>query len=323
MSSPFTLIGLAAALIGVTLTWYFGKKGLKLRRRTNLTFYEESCIALFEAIVESIEGIEITYEKEKIEPNLVLLKACVANTGDTDIDNASVHKPLSLSLPKDFKWLKANIVSSSPDVNATWQLPRQNDLIFVWDLLKPNEYFRFDALAETPAAKEDSAQPTRPVKALRENLDLNVRITDLGCVHVGRLGSLIRFDWWEHFSAIAWVALGILSIVIAFARFASNEVVHYELKLHDGTKVEVTLEPAGQGQVMLKGVDDDFIEKGEAQKLFALYQTTPLVVVDRRLFYSGLGFGVLCILVGSWFIVGYLRAAKRQRRRLRMFDLLK
>jgi hypothetical protein len=157
-----TWLMLLLAICGIIATCFYGVRSLKSKRRTKLNYYEEDNISLFKSIVQSIEGIEITYAKKTIGPNLVLLKGCIVNTGQIDIDKSMIHAPLRCSLPESSMWLKAKIVSSSSGVNAEYQLSTPHDLEFSWDLLKPNEYFRFDALTETPMPMEGQDDKTPP-----------------------------------------------------------------------------------------------------------------------------------------------------------------
>jgi hypothetical protein len=308
------------ALLGIIATWFYG---VKARRRIQLAFYEESCISLFESIVQSLEGIEINYEKKPISQNLVLLKGCIVNTGNTDIDKNLIHKPLTLRLPSSFKWLRASIVSSSPDVNAIYELSDPNGLTFRWDLLKPNEYFRFDALAETPAKHGNGEKAQSPGRALEKNVDLTFRISGLSSVDEERIHFPTRLSIGDVSHWVFWFLIGLLYIIIAFTRYYPEKLIHYKLEQSNGDKIEVSMEGTETGHILLKEVGGAFTDTIEASALFVKYKVTPLVVTRWSSFYFYLGSGILLSTVVGWSVIGHIQRTKRARKRLRLVDLVK
>jgi len=306
---------------GLAATCFYGVKALKSRRRTQLAFYEEDCISLFESIVQSIEGIEINYEKKPISQNLVLLKGCVANTGGIDIDRVAIHKPLTFSLPQAFKWLKARIVSSSPEVNARYELPNPNELLFIWDLLKPNEYFRFDALAETPPKKENEKERTTPKQALRNSLNFSHRITNLSSLEIGRLRSF-RPDRLKIIQIMSLLVAGLFMIGSSFIGWFSTKVVNYQLELDSGQRIVVSAEGKNHNRLLLKEVDGAFKEEINASDLFRKYRATPVVMAKKEAM-AQLAVGGFWSIAAGCVLFWYLSSIRRERKRLRMVELLK
>jgi hypothetical protein len=309
---------------GLAATCFYGVKALKSRRRTQLAFYEEDCISLFESIVQSIEGLEVNFEKKPVSRNLVLLKGCVANVGGMDIDKGAIHKPLTFNLPEVFKWLKAKIVSSSPEVNASYHLSSPNELVFEWDLLKPNEYFRFDALVETPMTQGNNNRRVAPGEALRTNLSLTHRITTLASVETGTLRRRQRPSSEDIASFAGFLLFGFFIVFLSLTSFRNDERL-YRVKLNNGQTVEVFQKEIGRGRVILKQVDGPFQETLDQDTLKTKYHMTYSRMISRVRTTSCalMVVGGLMSVISLGILWKFVREAKNERKRLRMVQLLK
>jgi hypothetical protein len=312
------------AILSIIATCFFGARALKSRRRTRLAFYEEDCIPLFESIAQTIEGIEINYEKKPIiQNNLVLLKGCVANTGDMDIDKSVIHKPLTISLPQTLKWLKAKMLSSSPDVNVNYELPNPQTLLFTWDLLKPNEYFRFYALAEIPAQDNAEKKPVSPSTALRKNRVISHRISNLHSLEIGEISVRWRPDRGK---IVGWLIPVLGGIGLIASLFIWPDVlnrVNYQIELNNGSKVVVTMQGKGHDLLILKEVGGHFRDEIKTDEFFTKYRVTPVIVESRTSFYVILTFSIIYLITGCMFLWKYFKETKREKKKLRMLEFLK
>jgi hypothetical protein len=321
-----TILMLSLAILGICVTYYFGAKALKTSRRMRIAFYEEDCISLFESIVQGIEGLEVNFEKKPVSRNLVLLKGCVANVGGMDIDKGAIHKPLTFSLPEVFKWLKAKIVSSSPEVNASYHLSSPNELVFEWDLLKPNEYFRFDALVETPMTQGNNNRRAAPVEALRSNLSLAHRITNLASVETG---TLRRRQRPSSDDIAAFIGIFLIGFVFVFFSITGGRDIEslYHLKLNNGQTLEVFQKKIEGGRVILKQVDGPFQETLDQDtlktKYHMTYSRTRMIRRVGTMSYVLMFVGGLMSVIGFGSLWMFIREARNERKRLRMVKLLK
>ncbi len=316
MTVVYTIAGLLATCVFGLLAI---KLAVKYRHRTELTFYEENCISLFESIVQSIEGIEVSYEKKPVGQNLVLLTGCIVNTGNRDIDKSTIHKPLAIHLVSSFKWLKANIVSSSPQVNAEYDLSDPTDLVFRWDLLKPGEHLRFDALVETPSVQQNDKGRVAPARSLRKNLSFSHRITNLGSLQKGRLPDISDLMFVRIMAIMFLVGTLFLWTGYHFSLF-TNKALQYKVELIDGRKVDVRVVPRESGKILLTEIGGSFEQEIEAAELLSTFKAVPVVVTERD--RSSVFWALLSGCGGVFFIVLYLQGLQ-SRKRLRALGLLK
>lgn len=178
MNVNYLLAGLgilATVLIGF---WGF-RSNLKTRKKISLSFVEKEFIPLFKTIIKNFNSIEIKYKSESITENLVLIKACLVNDGNTDIDKLMIFKPVTISLPKNFKCLEQTITEKSENVNSHIK-SMDNEITIFWDLLKTNEYISFDLLVEISTDKDFS------VNDIKQNLEyytIDQRITNLNQIN--------------------------------------------------------------------------------------------------------------------------------------------
>ena len=141
----YWIVGLfSSLLIGYWGIWY----ARKTRSNTSLAFVLLESIPLFKTIVKSFDSLEIKYKGILISENLVLIKACLVNNGNNDFDKSAIVKPISISLPSNYKSIEVTPTNISEGVNA--KISIDNNIITIdWDLLKQGEFISFDFLIET------------------------------------------------------------------------------------------------------------------------------------------------------------------------------
>jgi hypothetical protein len=169
------IVTIIIGIIGVKYTF-------KQRKKTELTFLKNTCIYLFKAIVKNLDGIEIKYQGNKIGENIILFKGTIFNTGNVDIDESIIHKPLSMKLPANYSWIEYKIIDKSDGLEVA-VIKEDNKLIFNWELLKESEYFTFDSLIEFNSDEPDKKVQDQDLNdCLIEKISFDHRITSLKSV---------------------------------------------------------------------------------------------------------------------------------------------
>ncbi|MEX1014336.1 MAG: hypothetical protein WDZ80_04215 [Candidatus Paceibacterota bacterium] len=119
----------------------------KEKRTTALGFIENKCVTLFSPLIDSVDGLKITYNRKSVNNNLILYQATIYNSGVSDIADTLIYKPLTLKLPDEFVWKSFKIFDKSEGVNLRHSIDG-SDLMIEWELFKKEEFFRFDAVIE-------------------------------------------------------------------------------------------------------------------------------------------------------------------------------
>lgn len=314
-------IGIVATIVGVV---YASKRGSKV----GLTYIDEDCISLFKSLVESIDGIEVTYKEKSVDPSLIVLQGSFVNTGNLDIDESSVHEPLSLKLPDGYEWLEVKMAKSSPGSQAKCSIRNKSTVEFGWDLLKKDEFFGFNSLVKAPPLRNrQTGEDAVPPRRLSELISFSHRITDLRRIQtqttsanepslfayagLPRILGIMGKLW---FLFLIYIALGIVIMSLSFITPART--VNYLLEEPNGNVVEVTVSPRANDRLKIEGTTRAFSETIPAKELFSKYRFTGSSVglketSNRLSFYMGLG---LTLLAGFVVAVGSL--FKRKKRRL-------
>jgi hypothetical protein len=257
-------------IIGLVVTIILGYLRLRYtslnRRNTEIIFLKNASISLFKTIVKNLDDIEIKFNGNKINENLILFKGTFFNSGNVDIENSIVHKPLEIELPSNYNWVSHKLIDMSEGLGLKAQV-NGSKLIFDWDLLKEGEYFTFDSLIEYKSSKDDHANSDIG-KQLVKNLTINHRITDLK--KVNKENSIPRP---MHFSGLIFMSLFILGFAfglfyISFGQFLfpTYQILN-EVEL-DSVKQYVTLKADNQNAVVItddKGDDIATLGKNELQ----------------------------------------------------------
>ena len=170
------------AVISIAATVVLGIWGifLMIKRKYpgQITFVRESCLGLFDSIVKNMPELAVQYNGTPVGEGLVLLKGSFLNTGSKDISESMVVEKVSISLPQNFRWLAAKIVSTSPKVHAQVSISDRS-LIFETGLFRCQEHIRFETLAEVPIKNSaDNKRGESIEERLNKVLRISHRITD-------------------------------------------------------------------------------------------------------------------------------------------------
>lgn len=156
------------SIIGIVISVIFGLIGIYLTIRSKysgrVTFVNEQTIELFDAIGNSLDKLAVTYNGSAVNENLVLLNGAFINSGKFDITKDMVEQPITIILPKGYKWLTGRIVDSN--VKAEFIQVDENNISVPTGLFRCGEYIRFHALAQLPEINEDVSNSERFKKAI-------------------------------------------------------------------------------------------------------------------------------------------------------------
>ena len=136
------LLSLGLPILLFLFQLYLRKKDSRI---AYLNFIENKVLALSPAALCNMPGLDIQYQAKKISGNLIFYQFTITNSGALDIKNSNT--PLKISLPSAFKWQSCNIYDKSPNLDINSQI-KADKLQIVWDLLRRDEYVRFNTVIE-------------------------------------------------------------------------------------------------------------------------------------------------------------------------------
>lgn len=247
-------IGLASILVGGMLGGIGVYVTIKSRFRGRINFVVERSIGLVHSVVRNLPDLSISYKGEDVTERLVLITGLIFNSGNKDISERMVKQGPTLTLPEGFKWLEAEIDSEFSDVEATRSINGES-LSFDFELLKPDEKIRFQALAEV-APNDPSDDPMDAEndvlvgEILIKNISVEERIEDT------QKSAIVELSDIEEFSAsdiILPIILILLLIVVGAITFIAEERVMtlYEITNEGGEKITVKAIPQNDGTLKL------------------------------------------------------------------------
>ena len=239
------------------------------RKKIRLSYIEEDCIPLFKSIIKNMQGIEIFFEKAPINPSLVMLKGCLLNSGNTDIDDKMIHEPLAIRLPENSRWKRVIITDKSPDIKVTSKIIN-NDLEINWDLMKKGEYIRFDSLIDIGLDEEDTKNESG--KSISKRLKFTHRITNLDKVKRLEKPVLKRFT-----RSSLWY-MGFMALVIILSMFVSERRIVYLYEDDNGKRNEIRLIPKENDFIEIRGIRNKYSQRVKIEDIFSSHKITPIIV---------------------------------------------
>jgi hypothetical protein len=266
-------LNLLNMILGVVATIIVGFWGIKYTYRnttkTNLFFFENSCISLFRKVVKDLDELEIKYKGQPVDKNLIIYKGTFFNSGNTDIDKSIIHKPLQIILPKDYEWKKVGIIDKSEEVNVETVI-NSNELTFIWDILKENEFYTFDSVIEYKPKISNDNKSSSEVESITRHLSKNIkfsqRITNLKSVTKEKLPSKPIRPWQFIFGS-----LFLLMIVFFFTKGFIGQIFYPDNKTLYEVKIDSTF----------KYVSFEFKTKNEIQLTDSLGREIATLVIDK------------------------------------------
>lgn len=261
------------AILGLAFTVFLGVPGVYVLVRNRypgrITFVLDSSIGLFDSVVKNRRNLDVLYRGEQVEENLVLLRGYIINSGSCDITKDMTGSPLTIHLPEGYKWLseEVEVIDKSQGVVATLKIVGEsaNSLEIGCDLLKKNEFIKFESLVEAQP-RENSEQHLDDVGTIvGYSLEFTHRIANTGRVKGQDRDSAIesRHDLRRVVSvlAVTTLMLGLMFNPIVFpflSQITEPNKINYLIETEDKGFVEVEVSPRKNGMIQLDGVDNEF-----------------------------------------------------------------
>jgi len=319
MISPLTIL----AVFGILATIVLGVWSIcimaKRKYQGQVTFIRESCLGLFDSIVKNMPELAVQYKGNPVSQGLVLLKGSFLNTGAKDISDVMVEEEIAISLPDEFKWLTAKIVSSSTKVKSNVKVS-EKAIKFNTGLFRCKEYIRFEALAEMPAADSPERKEEESIeKNLIDSLNITHRIADTQKIKMKELPQpdYTRKLFKKHLVQMAGPFLAGISIfvILCFTGLPGN--LHFVVPVESGDTVEVKIKARYDGTLKIKGVDDRSYRKIlSPESFFKTPNIIPKVVPDK-FFRFLIIFLIFLYVVYILFFLGIVYREQKQTKKLR------
>ncbi len=223
--------------IGLAISFFIFERirSRKEKRTTALGFIENKCVTLFSPLIDTVDGLKITYNRKSINNNLILYQATIYNSGVSDISNTLIYKPLTLKLPDEFVWKSFKIFDQSEGVNISHSIDG-SDLKIEWDLFKKEEFFRFDTVIEN--LNNDSEEQKDATEKITNTLAKRISFND------SRISNLqiVRQNIKSYESFLRWgktfIYYTIIMLSLKLMVFDKKDTIVYDVII-DSTSTQV------------------------------------------------------------------------------------
>lgn len=257
------------AIIGLLLSVVFGVWGIAVTVRKKypgrISFVEENALGLFNSMVKNFPEIKIQYENSPISEQMVYLKASFINTGVSDLSTKELSQKLKISLKENIKWINCKLTGMSKDVICDLKIVN-NELVFDFDLLKKNEFIRFDAFAEIKNSD-------KPRTSFRKAITFSHRIPNTA--KVDRKNYLNeeeisdkRFEFKKNMIIASFIVIACLGTTF-YQYFNKTSELKYKYKLQD-KEYSVVVSSVGIDKIKLEDADQSFEKELTLQKFNSL-----------------------------------------------------
>ena len=284
---------LMVTIIGVLATVLIPLIGVFLRRQEHrqLDVVIDREVALVNQVFGNLKNFSIVIEGKPASDQVVWMTGWVINSGNYDISNSIVERPLRLKIPDNMQWLRGSIEHCSNDLQCSLKIHTSQELEFTWVLLRRGEYIRFDALLRCPL---EEAGDIGGLDSLLGEIEVYSRIENIPtgpCVSLGELGE--RYNPLKRRKRYVVPKLTTTGLVLAvlvlmwMATFARFELDRWfgdgflqgmpQIVMDiNGTPTKATVAVAQDGRVKLTASDNGRVFAG-ADALFL----SPDIRVDR------------------------------------------
>ena len=145
LTLAFTIAGTLAAILGPIVGWLLRRKD---SRQLDVVLDKE--VFLVNQLAKDVDSFSIIIDGEPASDQVVWITGWIINSGNYDISDKIVEKPLTLTLPENLQWSTAKVPHCSKDVNCEVEIVESRKLQFRWSLLRSGEYVYFDGLLRCP-----------------------------------------------------------------------------------------------------------------------------------------------------------------------------
>lgn len=123
--------------------------GIAYVRKPKFYYLERGNIKLYEDIVDSIDGLSITYKNQEIQENLRLFSGTIILKSHTDIKKEEIDKEVTIASPDtNARWKHFEITNTSTDFRPNFTLS-ENKVRIEKSLLKRNDFISFSGLLDS------------------------------------------------------------------------------------------------------------------------------------------------------------------------------
>ena len=243
---------------------------------------------MFDSIGKNLPDLAVTYKNQQIKRNLVLINGALLNTGKIDVSPSMTEGPITLSLPEDFKWLTAKVVSTSEKVSADIDLRDDNNIILVPGLFRCGEYIRVQALAEVPMPRtnKNNSKKMKISRHLEEALTFSHRIMNTRKIDQRRIYEQDFYERRKRFSLVLLAGMVTVIVMIGVLSFINGipSQLTYNYKAENGNSYFVTIEPIDNNKVKVKDLEGKFEIETNLNDCFANVTGNPNVTARKDFF---------------------------------------
>ncbi len=276
------------AVAGISVSLAFGAWGvyLALRRRYpgKISFVSEQAVNLYAPSNHQLPGLEIKYNGEEVEKNLVLLNAALVNSGNSDISLPDIRKPISLKLPEGSVWRDALIVSCSKDMEPSISTNEQTIEINPGHMRK-REYIRFQAIAEVQAEEDQESTTFKKTTSLDELITFDHRILNTARIdklnYSHRLSDKKRFK--KRFLLVSTMLAVVLALFVHLFWIGTPKMFAYGIKGTTGDVAYYSGKIDSDGIISLREVDGSDELDLPASELFDKFEKPPIVIENKMI----------------------------------------
>jgi len=291
-------------VLGIAITLLVGAPALYLiikhKYPGQITFLKESCIPLFDSIVKNMPELEVMYKNNPVSERLVLLKGILINSGKKDITEAMIEEKICLNLPEGFQWIAAKVVSTSPKVQAT-VCAKQKKLIFSTGLFRCKECIQFEALAEVNANNGNNlCDSVKLGVKLEKSMIITHRISDTQKIKKQDMPDISRTSKQMKRDLSPIILMFLMGLFIAGGLFFIG--IPYQITYildKNGSSIEVSIKPQGDGTVKISQVDGDFEDIMPVEVFFKNQNIKPTIVPEK----SDIAFGIFIFFILLVFVI--------------------
>lgn len=154
ISNPWIgVIGIAVGLAGILVTIWVATKQKKYP--TKLCYYSIKTINLYKSISIPFSKINITYENNRIDKNIIFTSGFLICEGQRDISNNT--EPIQIVLPEGNKWLDMKASSQIPSLNSDLSISYNENLAELkFSKLKRGEAIFLQSIMESDNSEDST-----------------------------------------------------------------------------------------------------------------------------------------------------------------------
>lgn len=276
---------------------------------------------LLDPLWEEFE-IDVCHSNNQIKNSLIVLKAKLTNSGLNDIDRKSIYEFPRLIFDDSFVLKAIKVIDDIKNIGFNASID-ENNLVFFWELLKPNESIEFMMLFECPAYKYPES-----FERLYRSFSINSRIKDLPGIYLSNnFQNIIEKRLYRGVGRISFGASMIISTILIpyiypsifnktpYSKVTNRTVFELQDKTVDDN-FKAILWSDSQGSIMYKKFVNEELETGtnimqlqDFNNNHSIIRIDTLLFVKNKILYGkeliNFMFGGFCILFGILSIVSW------------------